>query len=70
MGVRPGSSPLSEENPFLLFVEAAWQDWLGEGKLWETPNKKVNFVRSLNVAQAAISDGRVNMLIAAGPDWL
>lgn len=70
MGVRPGSSTISEENPFLLFVEAAWQDWLGEDELWETPNKKTSFVRSLNLAQQAVSNVGVSSLIANGPSWL
>jgi hypothetical protein len=70
MGVRPGSSTISEENPFLLFVEAAWQDWLGEDELWETPNRKTSFVRSLNLAQQAVSNVGVGSLIANGPSWL
>jgi hypothetical protein len=70
MGARPGSSTVSEENHFLLFVEAAWQDWRGEGELWESPDKKTSFVRSLNLAQEAVSDAAVKLLVANGPGWL
>jgi hypothetical protein len=70
MGTRPGSSPVADQNPFLLFVEAGWHDWRGEGGLWETPDKRTSFVRSLNLAQDAISDVFINSLVAAGPGWL
>jgi hypothetical protein len=70
MGVRPGSSPVAAQNPFLELVEAAWQDWRGAAAIWKTPKEKISFVRSLNVAQAAVSDGRVNSMVATGPSWL
>jgi hypothetical protein len=72
MGVRPGSSTITDQNPFLIFVEAAWQDWLGEDAIWKTPKEKekVSFVRALNLAEDATSDAAVNSLVANGPSWL
>jgi hypothetical protein len=70
MGVRPGSSTITDQNPFLIFVEAAWQDWLGEDAIWKTPKEKVSFVRALNLAQDVTSDAAVNSLVANGPSWL
>ena len=73
MGARPGSSPIAAQNPFLLFVEAAWQDWRGENAIWETRKKggqeKISFVHSLNVARARVTITR-NRLVAARPGWL
>jgi hypothetical protein len=74
MGVRPGSSPIAAQNPFLQFVEAAWQDWRGENAIWDTRKKrtqeKISFVRSRDVAQAKVTKTREDRLVAAGPSWL
>jgi hypothetical protein len=74
MGKRPGSSPIAAQNPFLRFVEAAWQDWRGENAIWDTRKKgtqeKISFVRSLNVALAKVTETRKKLLLAAGPSWL
>ena len=75
MGVRPGSSPVAAQNPFLQFVEAAWQDWQGIDAIWKTRKKGVrekirSFVRSLNVAQSGMTEAGINRLLATGPGWL
>jgi hypothetical protein len=63
-GQRPGKGRTVEKNPFLQFVEAAWQDWKGEEV--EAPS----FVAPLGNALASLSDYRVRLLAADGPDWL
>lgn len=66
---RPGSNTATADNPFLLFVEAAWQDWLGAEAIWETRDKRTSFVQSLNVAKTGISDTRAALLATIGPSW-
>jgi hypothetical protein len=66
MGVRPGSTTIVEQNPFLQFVEAAWQDWKGEEAAWvdAAGNKRVSFVQALNLAGLDILDGEVARISA------
>jgi hypothetical protein len=71
MGVRPGSTTIVEQNPFLQFVEAAWQDWKGEDAAWvdAAGTKRVSFVQALKLARLDILDGEVARIVEVGPDW-
>ena len=61
---RPGLGRHSENNPFVQFARAAWEDWKGEA-----PKEESAFVGQLKPIVVALSDGLVRGLVA-GPSWL